>query len=324
MPFYSRTVRDLKDSMFGVKPEKSDPLQRSREEVTEYLSKAKELQATLLNFQKTVDEMGAIREDVVRQSRNFLMPLSEGGQDYSASSGGQYAKVGELFANQIEIMSTSKANTRSLLNDAIADAGTLIERLTDLQTQFSERDRAGESVEHYRQKLSDLNTEQVNKPKKDIQDRIKRNIVKYNEAVSNYQSIDDACRSAVSVLLESRQADFSQILENMCLYIATNVQSSTSCIPVFTKEIPDAVEHNKALRDEQIKARKEAAAAAPSADAAAGGVSDATKIQPLTEAAPEEVNEAAPEVAENDTPKGADGDADGKVVNGPSASPSTV
>ncbi|KAF4751631.1 hypothetical protein FOZ63_020979 [Perkinsus olseni] len=262
MPFYSKTVRDFKDSVFGVKPDKKDPLQKAREEVMEYLAKAKDLHATLVNFQRNVDEMGAIRDDVVRQARSFLIPLSEGDfpVNYSDTSP-QYAQVGELFASQIEIMGASKENTRSLLNDSIADAETLVERLTNLVTQFNERDKAAEVVDHYKEKLSALNEEQAKKPKKALEDRIKRNMVKQEDAMSNFQSIDDSCRSAVTSLLEGRQADFSQILENMCLYIATNVQSSASCIPVFTKEIPEAVDRNKALREEQVKANKKAAEA---------------------------------------------------------------
>ncbi|KAF4696019.1 hypothetical protein FOZ60_002741 [Perkinsus olseni] len=263
MPFYSKTVRDFKDSVFGVKPDKKDPLQKAREEVMEYLAKAKDLHATLVNFQRNVDEMGAIRDDVVRQARSFLIPLSEGDfpVNYSDTSP-QYAQVGELFASQIEIMGASKENTRSLLNDSIADAETLVERLTNLVTQFNERDKAAEVVDHYKEKLSALNEEQAKKPKKALEDRIKRNMVKQEDAMSNFQTIDDSCRSAVTSLLEGRQADFSQILENMCLYIATNVQSSASCIPVFTKEIPEAVDRNKALREEQVKANKKAAEAA--------------------------------------------------------------
>ncbi|KAF4699161.1 hypothetical protein FOZ62_006250 [Perkinsus olseni] len=282
MPFYSKTVRDFKDSVFGVKPDKKDPLQKAREEVMEYLAKAKDLHATLVNFHRNVDEMGAIRDDVVRQARSFLIPLSEGDfpVNYSDTSP-QYAQVGELFASQIEIMGASKENTRSLLNDSIADAETLVERLTNLVTQFNERDKAAEAVDHYKEKLSALNEEQAKKPKKALEDRIKRNTVKQEDAASNFQSIDDSCRSAVTSLLEGRQADFSQILENMCLYIATNVQSSVSCIPVFTKEIPEAVDRNKALREEQVMANKKAAEAASKDTTDRGEYSSASTTNPV-------------------------------------------
>ncbi|KAF4704524.1 hypothetical protein FOZ63_012056, partial [Perkinsus olseni] len=174
-----------------------------------------------------------------------------------------------------------KENTRSLLNDSIADAETLVERLTNLVTQFNERDKAAEVVDHYKEKLSALNEEQVKKPKKALEDRIKRNMVKQEDAVSNFQSIDDSCRSAVTSLLEGRQADFSQILENMCLYIATNVQSSASCIPVFTKEIPEAVDRNKALREDQVKANKKAAEAASKDTTVKGEYSSASTTTPV-------------------------------------------
>lgn len=69
-------------------------------------------------------------------------------------------------------MGASKANTRPLLSDSIADAETPVGKLNNPETQFTERDKAAEAVAQYRGKLAALNEEQAKELKKSVQDRI--------------------------------------------------------------------------------------------------------------------------------------------------------
>ncbi|KAF4731886.1 hypothetical protein FOZ62_014218 [Perkinsus olseni] len=137
-------------------------------------------------------------------------------------------------------------------------------------------------MSHYKIKMQALSEEHISKPKKDMDDRIKRNLVKQQNAVEAYKRVDTEVRTEANQVLENRQMDFANILQKMCTYIAKNSKSQAAAIPAFEEQIPAMVQESKDNLQKTRAAREEAAKAAEKSEKA-----------PTTPASPKESSAVA-------------------------------
>ncbi|KAF4696020.1 hypothetical protein FOZ60_002742 [Perkinsus olseni] len=241
----------------GVKEQDEDPLKATRLAVDAYSKDAKALCQTLQAFAKANDELDGVRGDVVKTAKAFLLPMDQQGRTAgclrSRGQLGCLTKVGNLFSSEVDSISHSKKDTRQLLDDAVSEASAMQRRLDDLTTAFNERDKAAELMSHYKIKMQALSEEHISKPKKDMDDRIKRNLVKQQNAVEAYKRVDTEVRT------EANQ---------MCTYIAKNSKSQAAAIPAFEEQIPAMVQESKDNLQKTRAAREEAAKAAEKSEKA--------------------------------------------------------
>ncbi|KAF4693208.1 hypothetical protein FOZ63_027545, partial [Perkinsus olseni] len=226
----------------------SDPLEKQRAALLDHAAKAQAFHQQLVKLLNLTDQMAATQLDIVKQSRDVVIP-SESTPSSTQESG--YAPSISLFADQLSRCQQSAQASRPQLQVAVAEAQKLVQRNADLQQKLKDRDRAYADLDHYNHKIEDLKTDASKRSKKDVkgEERLARNVEKHRMAQESFIMLDNQVRAEMSQLLEGKEADFAKIIAEYSRYLGVTASAGMQGITTFTEQVPSMV-RQQVERDE--------------------------------------------------------------------------
>jgi hypothetical protein len=193
-------VRQLKEQVVGVDKIPDDPLQPSRDELSDY-------ESAVINFRKSIDRFELIMGDLGNVSAELSMVIASMNPDAPNTP---FAFTQGLLKQKIE---PQFENLKSRTDQLVAMHAGLAQRLRD-------RDRAYHQKLHYEDKVNKIQSGTKGFFSKladtakltDSSDKAERNDKKLEEATAEWLGLDDQCRREVADALNNRKEDAQQLV----------------------------------------------------------------------------------------------------------------
>ena len=211
----SSKLRNLKESVVGVEKIKDDPFGSDRLELEEYEKVIRSMKTAVENYSGRLHELNQIHLDMTRSVKKF----------YELSDDIQERHNVDSFIEGIRSISDEYDTNRETLARVVTRLEALLLMHNGLGDRLRERDKAHAMKVHYEEKVSSLKDSSGS-------EKVERNNKKQQEAVAEYEKIEEQAIRECRDALNTKYKDVDQVLG---LYLKFFVDYHGSVGSKFTK-----------------------------------------------------------------------------------------
>jgi len=211
----SSKLRNLKESVVGVEKIKDDPFASDRIELEEYEKVIRSMKAAVENYTSRLQELNQIHLDMTRNVKKF----------YELSDDIQERHNIDNFTEGIRSIADDYDTNKETLIRVVTRLDALLLMHNGLGDRLRERDKAHAMKVHYEDKVSSLKDSSSS-------EKVDRNNKKQQEAVAEYEKIEEQAIRECRDALNTKYKDVDQVLG---LYLKFFVDYHGSVGTKFTK-----------------------------------------------------------------------------------------
>ena len=211
----SSKLRNLKESVVGVEKIKDDPFGSDRLELEEYEKVIRVMKTAVENYSSRLHELNQIHLEMTRGVKKF----------YELSDDIRERHNIDTFVEGIRSVSDDFDSNKETLNRVVTRLDSLLMMHNGLGDRLRERDKAYAMKVHYEEKVSSMKDSSAS-------EKVERNNKKQQEAVAEYEKIEEQAIRECRDALNTKYKDLDQVLG---LYLKFFVDYHGSVGTKFTK-----------------------------------------------------------------------------------------
>ncbi len=191
----SSKLRNLKESVVGVEKIKDDPFGSDRLELEDYEKVIRSMKSAVENYSARLHELNQIHLDMTRSVKKFYELSDDVRERHNVDS----------FVEGIRSISDDYDTNKETLARVVTRLESLLLMHNGLGDRLRERDKAHAMKVHYEEKVSAMKESSAS-------EKVERNNKKQQEAVAEYEKIEEQAIRECRDALNTKYKDVDQVL----------------------------------------------------------------------------------------------------------------